>query len=222
MAYLALMPRRGGSVHVATIRDEGQGRSCLHVASAAPLLPRGRQGPPREPRQPFASAGEVIEAIRAMLAGRELVDVDERFAIERSLPHGHVAAVLGVLRDLDLERLIVARALPRARSGGRDGVPAADRAGLKAVGDAALRADARWPTSSRSARSTRPSCWARWTGCSSARSGSRRRSRAGTSAGEGFVLYDLSSSYVEGRCCPLAALGYSATASRASCRSTTG
>jgi hypothetical protein len=28
-------------------------------------------------------------------------------------------------------------------------------------------------------------------------------------AGEGFALYDLSSSYVEGRCCPLAALGYS-------------
>jgi hypothetical protein len=28
-------------------------------------------------------------------------------------------------------------------------------------------------------------------------------------AGEGFVLYDLSSSYVEGRCCPLAKLGYS-------------
>src|SRR3989304_4050703 len=25
----------------------------------------------------------------------------------------------------------------------------------------------------------------------------------------GFVLYDLSSSYLEGRCCPLAALGYS-------------
>jgi len=26
---------------------------------------------------------------------------------------------------------------------------------------------------------------------------------------DGFVLYDLSSSYVEGRCCPLAKLGYS-------------
>ena len=26
---------------------------------------------------------------------------------------------------------------------------------------------------------------------------------------DGFVLYDLSSSYVEGRCCPLATLGYS-------------
>jgi hypothetical protein len=44
--------------------------------------------------------------IRAMLAGRRLVDLDEDFEIERSLPHGHVAAVLGVLRGLDLERLL--------------------------------------------------------------------------------------------------------------------
>ena len=35
-----------------------------------------------------------------------LVDLDEQFEIESSLPHGHVAAVLGVLRELDLERLI--------------------------------------------------------------------------------------------------------------------
>ena len=49
---------------------------------------------------------EIIDAIRAMLAGRRLVDLDEEFEITRSLPHGHVAAVLGVLRDLDLERLL--------------------------------------------------------------------------------------------------------------------
>ena len=49
---------------------------------------------------------EIIDVIRAMLAGRRLVDLDEDFEITRSLPHGHVAAVLGVLRDLDLERLI--------------------------------------------------------------------------------------------------------------------
>ncbi len=41
---------------------------------------------------------EVIDAIRKMLAGRVLVDLDEQFEIECSLPHGHVAAVLGVLR----------------------------------------------------------------------------------------------------------------------------
>jgi hypothetical protein len=46
---------------------------------------------------------EIIEAIRAMLAGRRLVDLDEDFQIERSLGHGHVAAVLGVLRALDLD-----------------------------------------------------------------------------------------------------------------------
>ncbi len=48
----------------------------------------------------------VIEGIRAGLAGRVLVDPDDAFQICRSLPHGHVAAVLGVLRSLDLERLI--------------------------------------------------------------------------------------------------------------------
>ena len=41
-----------------------------------------------------------------MLSGRTLVDLEEAFEIERSLPHGHVAAVLGVLRQLDLERLL--------------------------------------------------------------------------------------------------------------------
>ena len=41
-----------------------------------------------------------------MLAGRVLVDLEEAFEIESSLPHGHVAAVLGVLRELDLERLL--------------------------------------------------------------------------------------------------------------------
>ena len=48
----------------------------------------------------------VIDGLRAMLAGRRLVDLDSEFEIVRSLPHGHVAAVLGVLRDLGLERLI--------------------------------------------------------------------------------------------------------------------
>ena len=48
----------------------------------------------------------MIDGLRAMLAGCRLVDLDDDFEIIRSLPHGHVAAVLGVLRELDLERLI--------------------------------------------------------------------------------------------------------------------
>ena len=84
---------------------------------------------------------EVIDAIRKMLAGRVLVDLDEQFEIESSRPHGHVAAVLGVLSELDLERLLSRERCSRARPGRRDDLPARDRAVLEAIDDAALSAD---------------------------------------------------------------------------------
>jgi len=151
---------------------------------------------------------EIIEVIRAMLAGRRLVDPDEEFVIERSLPHGHVVAVLGLLRALDLERLI-----GRERCRERDLVVAmivqrliapgsklsatrrfaqttlAEELSLGEVKEAELLAAMDWLLE---------------------RQGRIERALARRHlAGEGFVLYDLSSSYVEGRCCPLAALGYS-------------
>jgi hypothetical protein len=61
---------------------------------------------------------EVIDAIRKVLAGWVLVDLDEQLEIESSLPHGHVNAVLGVLRGLDRPRAAaLAGALPRAGLG---------------------------------------------------------------------------------------------------------
>jgi hypothetical protein len=151
---------------------------------------------------------EIIDAVRAMLAGRRLVDLDEDFEIVRSLGHGHVAAVLGVLRALDLERLIC-----RERCRERDLVVAmivqrligpgsklsatrrfaqttlADELELDAVSEAELLRAMDWLLE----RQDRIE-----------RTLARRHL-----AGEGFVLYDLSSSYMEGRCCPLASLGYS-------------
>ena len=150
----------------------------------------------------------VIDGIRAMLAGRELVELDERLEIERSLPHGHVAAVLGVLRDLDLERVI-----GRERCRERDLVVAmicqrligagsklsatrrfaqstlADELSLGEVSEAELLAAMDWLLE-RQQRIERTLA---------------KRHLAGA----GFMLYDLSSSYVEGRCCPLATRGYS-------------
>lgn len=155
---------------------------------------------------------EIIDAVRAMLAGRQLVDLDEDFEIERSLPHGHVAAVLGVLRGLDLERL-----LGRERCRERDLVVAmivqrligpgsklsatrrfsqttlADELALGEVSEAELLHAMDWLLE-RQPRIERTLA-------------RRHLSEAGEAAG--FVLYDLSSSYVEGRCCPLATLGYS-------------
>ncbi|MBO0753957.1 MAG: hypothetical protein J2P54_16960 [Bradyrhizobiaceae bacterium] len=50
-------------------------------------------------------ASEQIEALRAALRGDTLRRTDEP-TILRSLPHGHVAAVLGMARKIGLDRLL--------------------------------------------------------------------------------------------------------------------
>lgn len=202
------MPKRGGSVHVATIKTKGKG-DRVYVSQ---LLRRSFREGGKVRHENLGNLSHlpehVVEAIRAMLAGRELVDLDEAFEIERSLPHGHVAAVLGVLRDLGLERLV-----SRDRCRERDLVVAmvvqrligpgsklsatrrftqttlASELDLGEVKEAELLAAMDWLL----ARQERIE-----------RTLAKRHLE-----GEGFMLYDLSSSYVEGRCCPLASLGYS-------------
>src|SRR5258708_636520 len=100
------MAKRGGSAHVATIRTKGKGGQ---VYTSHRVRRSYREGG-RVRHENLGNLShlpiEIIDAIRAMLAGRRLVDLDEDFEIVRSLGHGHVAAVLGVLRGLDLERLL--------------------------------------------------------------------------------------------------------------------
>jgi Transposase DDE domain len=50
-----------------------------------------------------------LEALRRVLRGDPLVALDDAFEIIRSLPHGHVAAVLGTLRRLGLESIMAAK-----------------------------------------------------------------------------------------------------------------
>jgi len=52
---------------------------------------------------------EQVEALRRVLKGEQLVPVDELFSIERSLPHGHVQAVLGTMRKVGLEQIIASK-----------------------------------------------------------------------------------------------------------------
>ena len=47
-----------------------------------------------------------IETLRRVLRGETLVNPQEAFTCVRSLPHGHVAAVLGTLKQLGLHTLI--------------------------------------------------------------------------------------------------------------------
>ena len=151
---------------------------------------------------------EVIDAIRAMLAGRRLIDLDDGFEIERSLPHGHVAAVLGVLRSLDLERL-----LARERSRARDLCVAM-------ICQLVIGAGSKLSMTRRFAHSTladelslgevtEPELLAAMDWLLERQDRIQRTLARRHLSDGGFVLYDLSSSYVEGRCCELAALGHS-------------
>jgi hypothetical protein len=49
-----------------------------------------------------------VDALTRVLKGQPpaAADLDEAFEITRSLPHGHVAAVLGTARQLGLDELI--------------------------------------------------------------------------------------------------------------------
>ena len=62
---------------------------------------------------------EKIDALRRVLANEPLIPLGAGgagpFEIQRSLPHGHVAAVLGTLRRLGLERMLASK-----KSGPRD------------------------------------------------------------------------------------------------------
>jgi hypothetical protein len=207
------MAKRGGSAHVATIKTKGKD-GAVYTSQLLRRSYRDPQGKVRHENLGNLShlPVEIIDVIRAMLAGRRLVDLDEDFEITRSLPHGHVAAVLGVLRDLDLERL-----LGRDRCRERDLVVAmicqrligpgsklsatrrlaqttlGDELSLGEVKEADLLEAMDWLLD-RQDRIERTLA---------------RRHLPGDGDGEAFVLYDLSSSYMEGRCCPLATLGYS-------------
>ena len=50
---------------------------------------------------------ELVEGLRALLKGGTVIPAgQEALSVTRSLPHGHVAAVLGTLRRIGLDRLL--------------------------------------------------------------------------------------------------------------------
>ena len=155
----------------------------------------------------------LVEGLRVLLKGGTAVaDLTTAFDIIRSRPHGHVAAVLGTLRRLRLDRLIASAASPeRARvialivarilapgsklatarglaaDTARDSL--AEALGIERVDEDELYAAMDWLLE---------------------RQGVIEQRLAKRHLSDGaLVLYDLSSTYLEGRCCPLAKRGYS-------------
>ena len=158
-----------------------------------------------------------IDTLRRLLKDEPLVGLNDAFDIVRSRPHGAVAAVLGTLRQLRLERLIAAQRSPErdrvvamivarvldpgsklatarglAEATARDSL--ADTLGLGAVDEDDLYAAMDW-LGERQGRIEQALA--------------RRHLESGA-----LVLYDLTSVYLEGRRCALAQRGHSREAKR--------
>ena len=200
-------PRATSAIHVVTNRREGKGREYV-----THLLRRSYREGGQVKNETVGNIShlpeELVEVIRAALRGEPVGVLSDAFEIERSLPTGHVTAALAMARRLELARLV-----DRSPSRERDLVmamicqrviaPASKLATVRAFGQSTLAdelgvADADeddlyaamdWLVARQERIEDRLA---------------RRHLREGE-----LVLYDVSSSYFEGRSCELAKLGYS-------------
>ena len=155
---------------------------------------------------------EIVEGLRTLLKGGKVAPADqESIIVRRALPHGHVAAVLGTLRNISLERML---GPPRNRC--RDLVIAMIVARLIAPASKLATARMLDPLTASSSLGEVLGLgpvdedelyvaldWLGERQEAIEKALARKHLHDGT-----LVLYDVSSSYVEGRCCELARLGY--------------
>ena len=150
---------------------------------------------------------EQVETLRRLLKGETLVPVDEVFTIQRSLPHGHVEAVLKTIDRLGLDKMIASR---RCRE--RDLVVAMIVEQL--IHPCSKLATTRmWHTTTLAGELSVADAdedelynaldWLLARQVRIEKKLARRYLADGS-----LVLYDVSSSYYEGRTCPLARFGH--------------
>jgi transposase len=154
-----------------------------------------------------------VEGLRGVLKGGTVIPAEQdAITVTRSLPHGHVAVALGTARKIGLDRilgpdgnrcrdlvlaLLIGRILDpvsklaaaRTLSPATASSSLGEALGLGEVDDDELYVALDWLLARQAAIETALA---------------RRHLQNGT-----LVLYDVSSSTMEGRCCPLAKRGYS-------------
>jgi DDE family transposase len=159
---------------------------------------------------------EVVGTIEAALKGARLVPADEAVTILRSLPHGHVAAVMAMAHQLGLPALLGPacreRDLALALILSRVVKPTSKLSTLTGWADSTLGADLGVAEASTDeVYAAMDWLHERQDRIEEALAG---RHLAGEVNPSRMALFDLSSSWVEGRHCPLAARGYSRDAKK--------
>ena len=150
---------------------------------------------------------EAITAVRAVLVGATLIDADAAFEVTRSLPHGHAAAVAAMARKLGFPALLgppgPRRDLAYALVVSRVLRPASKLSTADWWDDVTLG-----PDLGVAGASTDEICAAMdW--LVSRQDGIEKQLAARHLHQGGIAMFDLSSSWVEGSHCELAAFGYS-------------
>lgn len=204
------MTRTSSAVHVATTKRKYKGKVYQSF-----LLRRSYRDGKKVKHETVGNVSHlpmhVIDLIRRALKGESFVCAEESFECVRSLPHGHVVAVLGTLKKLGLDKIIASR-----RSRMRDLVMAMIVARI--IDPRSKLAIARG-LSEQTAFSTLGEVlsvvsasedelyaamdWLLPRQNKIEEQLARRHLADGT-----LVLYDVTSSYFEGRTCPLAKLGH--------------
>ena len=148
-----------------------------------------------------------VHVLRSALAGKTLVDVDEAFQIERSVAHGHVAAVQAMATRLKFGELLGPRCRERdlayALILSRAIAPASKLSTIRWWADTSLGTD----LGIVDARTDEVYAAMDWL---LAQQGAIEKKLAARHLQPGgMALFDLSSTWMEGKSCPLSKFGYS-------------
>src|ERR1035437_5169420 len=198
------MPKRGSAIHVSTHRRHYVGKDGVERDYETHLLRRSYREDGKVKNETVANLShlpaDLIEMIRASLAGHAFRPAAAAATVARTRPHGHVAAVYAQAKALGLPALLAPIIARVCRPGSKlattrwwaDTTLAADLGVADASTDEVYAA-MDWLARRQDAIETKLV----------------RTHLAGAANPDRLALFDLSSSWVTGRCCPLAARGYS-------------
>jgi hypothetical protein len=209
------MTKTSGAMHVATITNRRVDKSGQPREYVSQLLRRTYRDGSKVKHETLANLSPLpqaaIEAVRAALAGKTLVVAGEGLEVTGSRPHGHVAAVhaqakalglpallgpAGRERDITLALIIARVCRPTSKLATTrwwTDTTLADDLGVADATTDEVYAAMDWLAGRQEAIETKLV----------------RTHLTGAANPDRLALFDLSSSWVTGHCCPLAARGYS-------------
>jgi hypothetical protein len=210
------MAKRGGAMHVATVKSGYVGKSGQRREYETHLLRRTFREDGKVKHETLANLSalpeEQIELLRRSLKGEAFVAADAAARVLRSLPHGHVAAVMAQARALGFPALLGpagrVRDLALALIVSRVVRPATKLATLMWWADTTLGVDLGVADASTDEVYAAMDWLISRQDAIEAKLARRHLADSATNPHR-MALFDLSSSWMEGRCCNLAALGYS-------------